>query len=235
MRQIPISHSLLTYLDDLEFTEAALLASEDTVDLAVHHTEELESWGAMAQKERLARREVTRSEAVVSVKNAVLDGTTTKFGVGVLGEAGGDRKSAFFRRFFSAVPSEFVRRPLRKQAEATLQIMLAELERLAADHPLRAYVAPLKAQAEGALAALDARTKAKSARSVSAHEVEEWKEGVNTLRLSTYAELLKRAADGGKGRGWADAFFRSDAAVASGDEEGTDPAAGPATPPANPA
>lgn len=235
MRQIPLSHSLLTYLDDLEYTEAALLASDDTVDLAVHFTEEIEAWNGAFQKERKAKREVTRSEAVVSVKNVGLDGTTTRFGASVLAEAGGDRKSTTFRRYFSAVPSEFVRKPLRKQAEVTLGVIVAEIDKLAPNHALRAFLAPLKTGAQAALDALDARAKAKGARSVSAHEIEEWKEGVNTLRLTTYAELLKRAADGGKGRAWADAFFRSDTAVATGDEDGADPGTSPATPPANPA
>jgi hypothetical protein len=234
MRQIPISHGLILFLDDLEYTEAALLASDDTADLAPSFSEEIEAWAGTFQKERAARRDVTRSEAVVSVKNVTLDVTTTRFGVGVLAEAT-DRKSSFFRRFFSVVPSEFVRRPLRKQAETTLQVVVAEIGKLAPDHPLRAFLAPLKTQAQAALDALDARTKAKGARSVSAHEVEEWKEGVNTLRLSTYAELLKRAADGAKGRPWADAFFRADAATSAADDEGADPAGGPKVAPQNPA
>lgn len=41
-------------------------------------------------------------------------------------------------------------------------------------------------------------------------EVDEWKEGVNRLRLGTYAELLKVAAEKGYGRAWADTFFRKE-------------------------
>jgi hypothetical protein len=37
--------------------------------------------------------------------------------------------------------------------------------------------------------------------------VDEWKEGVNALRLTTYAELLKVAAEKGYSRAWADSFF----------------------------
>jgi hypothetical protein len=41
-------------------------------------------------------------------------------------------------------------------------------------------------------------------------EVEEWKDGVHRLRLSTYAELLKVAAEKKYPRSFADAFFLSE-------------------------
>jgi len=42
--------------------------------------------------------------------------------------------------------------------------------------------------------------------------VDEWKKGVNTLRLSTYAELLKIAAEKAYGKAWVEAFFRVESA-----------------------
>jgi hypothetical protein len=65
---------------------------------------------------------------------------------------------------------------------------------------------------EAALSA-DDETKdlAERTTSTSSNDVEEWKEGVNALRLTTYAELLKIAAEKGYGRAWADSFFPADA------------------------
>jgi hypothetical protein len=60
-----------------------------------------------------------------------------------VGRGRGDRKSAFFRRFISAAPSQFVRQPLRKQCETTLNVVIAELDKLDPKHALRAFASPL--------------------------------------------------------------------------------------------
>lgn len=231
MRKIPLSSGLLTFLEDLEFTEAALSADEDAKDLAPAFQAEIDVWEAVFKKERAGRRGVVRAEALVAVRNAQLDDRTTRFGAAVLAEAGGNRKSSFFRRFFSVAPSQLVRRPLRKQCEDTLHLVLAELAKLDPAHPLQGHADPLKTLAETALQALDDRNKAKADRSVRNNDVDEWKEGVNTLRLSTYAELLKITADKGHGRAWADSFFQSDPGEPAAEEPTAPPPAGePSTP-----
>src|SRR5690349_18605995 len=106
MRKIQLSASLLTFLDELEFVEAALSADDETKDLAKPFHDELSDWDGVFKKERAGRRGVIRADAVVSVRNAQLDSTSLKFGANVLAEAGGDRKSPFFRRFFSVAPSQ---------------------------------------------------------------------------------------------------------------------------------
>jgi len=223
MRKIPLSASLLTFLEHLEYPEAGLSAEEETAELAAPFRDQIAEWDDKFKQERAGRRSVIRAEAVVAVRNAQLDGKTVRFGASVLGEAGGDRKSPFFRRFFPVAPSQYVRQPLRKQCEQTLNVMAAELEKLEKKHTLRTFLAPLTTLAKSALAALDARTKAKGDRTMSASDVEDWKEGCNTLRLSTYAELLKIAAEKGYGRAWADSFFPSDTAVTAEEEVATPP------------
>lgn len=211
MRRIPLSSSLLTYLDNLEFEEAALGADEETKELSVPYQEEIAAWEGKFKEERATRRAVIRAEAIVSVRNAQLDSRTTRFGAAVVAESGGDRKGPFFRRFFTIAPSQFVRQALRKQCETTLNVIVAELNKLDKKHPLRAHTEPLKDLATSALEALDARAKVKGERTSSANDVQEWKEGINALRLSTYAELLKIAAEKGYPRTWADSFFPTDA------------------------
>lgn len=231
MRKIPLSSSLSTFLDVLEYVEAALSADDETAELAKPFHEQIEEWEGVFKKERSGRRAVVRAEAVVAVRNARLDAITTRFGASVLAEAGGDRKSPYFRRFFTVAPSQVVRQPLRKQAEHTLHVFAAELEKLEKKHPLRAHLAPLTSLAKSALAALDERTKAKSERTMSANDVDEWKEGCNALLLSTYAELLKLAAEKGLGRAWPDSFFPSERATAETGEPATPGGdAAPATP-----
>lgn len=212
MRQLPISNGLLTFLDELEYTEAALSADPETVHLAAAFLEEITDWANVFQKERQARRAVTRCNAAVAVRDVQLDGLTTRFGGVVLVEAGQDRKSATFRRFFSVAPSEFIRQGLRKQCEATLNKVIPEIAKQPDGNPLRAYEPLLKGAVDAALAALDARSKARGEGSSASNDVNEWKEGVNRLRATTHAELLKIAANKNLGKAWADTFFRSESA-----------------------
>ena len=164
-----------------------------------------------------AARKLVRLYIGLGVAFAVLSVALIVTGVAavtdVLAEAGGDRKSAFFRRFFSVAPSQFVRQPLRKQCETTLNVVIAELDKLDPKHALRAFAPPLSSLAKAALKALDARNKAKGERTTGSNDVDEWKEGVNALRLTTYAELLKIAADKGYSRAWAESFFPADASA----------------------
>lgn len=117
--------------------------------------------------------------------------------------------------FGGITPGQFVRRGLRVQCETTRDVILPELGRLDAGHMLKPYAPELDASVNGALAALDARARAKGARQVVANEIEEWKEGVNALRVTTYAELLKIAATRKYPKSWAESFFRQVSSASS--------------------
>jgi hypothetical protein len=226
VRKIPHSAPLLTFLDDIEYTEAALSADADAADFALPFREEIEAWEPIFKKEREGRRNAVRAEAIVAIRNAQLDSTTTEFGASALEEAGGDRKDAAFRRFFPVAPSQFIRKPLRKQCEHTLHVMIPEIHKLDPENPLRAFAAPLASLAKSALLALDARAKAKAQRSTASSDVDEWKEGVNALRITAHAELLKVAAEKGLPRSWVDSFFQSEPAQ-NGDDNNADRAPPP--------
>jgi len=209
MRRLQQSSSTIIFLEEIEYTDAALAADVLTAELGKPFVAAAESWESIFKAERQARRTVGRTEAVVSVRNGQLDVITTRFGAGVLSEAGADRASPFFRRFFPIAPSVLVRQPLRKQCEYTQNVVVEELSKLEGKaQGLKAFARPLETTAKAALAALDARSKAKAERAITHNDVDEWKEGINTLRLSTYAELLKIAIAEGYPRSWADNFFR---------------------------
>jgi hypothetical protein len=227
MRQLSLAASLSAYLDDLEYTEAALHAEPETAELAAPFHEAIAQWPDIFQRQRGAWRAIIRADAVAAVRDGQLDQTTRRFGGGVLMEAGQDRKSTFFRRFFPMAPSEFIRQGLRTQCERTRDVILPELEKLDASSPLRTFAKPLGDGVKAALAALTARSKAKGEAAIAAADVEEWKEGINQLRRSTYAELMKRAADQKYPREWPEMFFRS-ASQQAGEEEADEPGTAPA-------
>jgi hypothetical protein len=218
MRKLSLSSSLTSLLEELEYTEAALSANPDTKDLAVQFQERIEEWDDIFKRERVARRGVVRTDAVLAIRDAMLDATTTRFGGAVLVEAGQDRKSPFFRKYFPKAPSAVIGQALRKQCDHTLNTMVPELAKLEATSPLNRFRSELEQEAKSALTALDARNQARAFRATEATEVEEWKDGVNRLRLSTYGALLDIAARKGFHRVWADDFFRSGRAR-PGDED----------------
>jgi len=63
MKQMPVSRSLLSFLDELEYTEAALAADPDTADLVGPFHDAIGEWEGVFRKERVGRRDVTRAEA----------------------------------------------------------------------------------------------------------------------------------------------------------------------------
>lgn len=210
MKQIPLSSSLLVFLEELEFTEAALSADAAAAELAPAYEEEIGDWAGVFQRQRAARRAVVRADAVVAVLNGVLDRVTVRFGGQALVDAGQDRKSPAFRKFFPTAVSEFVRGPLRKQSERTRDVIVPEIQKLPETSALRPYAEPLLKGAKAAIAGLAARAKVLGEAALVGSDVTEWKEGVNRLRTTTHAELVKIAVAQGLGRTWPDVFFRSD-------------------------
>jgi hypothetical protein len=213
-------------LEELEFTEAALAADPDTGGLAAPFQEEIAAWEALYKKVRESRRASVRADAVVSVRDERLDELTAELGGHLYVAAGRDRSSPLFRRFFPAAPSELVRQPLRKQAEQVKNVIVPELAKLEDGSPAKPFGEALGSTALGALTALDTRAELRGNAARVSAEVDEWKEGVNRLRTTTFAELLKLGTEKRRGRKWPDAFFRAaDGAV----EEETDaPAITPA-------
>ena len=96
---------------------------------------------------------------------------------------------------------------------------MPEILKLSENSLLRRFADPLAAQAKAALQALTSRTKARGENATVVSDVTDWKESVNRLRTTTYAELLKRSAERNLGREWPETFFRRDESSAAVDDE----------------
>ncbi len=203
LRQIPTTYGTLHFIDELIFTEAALLADPDAQHLAPAITNAISQGELMFSKERGARRQVTCKEAEVSIHNKNLDVNTTRFSA--LANA---HDPELLEKLLHTPPGEFVRQPLRNQCEKTRDSVVPSLAKLPAEHPCSAYGPILSAGASKALEALDQRGQAKGARGMVGNESVEWKESANSLRTITFADLLKIEIEKKKGKGWARAFFR---------------------------
>lgn len=221
MRKIPLSNGLLYFLEEIEYSEAALLADDDAKALAAAFTEAITEWDGMFKTERAARREVIRAEAVVAIRNEQLDATTITFAKTARGLA-----PEVLVKVFNVAPGRFIRRALRAQSEHTINVIAVEIGKLAPENAVFAFGAKLKTLAEAALDALGNRAKVKGITATTGNDVDEWKEGINSLRLHTWTELLKTADAKGYPKSWAEAFFRS----ASAEKEAEEPAPAPKPP-----
>lgn len=215
MRKIPLSYGLIYFLEELEYTEAALTADDDAKVLSAPFITALDHWEAEFKKERLARRSVIRANALVAIRNEQLDATTIQFATAARALAAG-----LVDRCFKTTPGRFVRTTLRDQAEKTQSVILAEMGKLDAGHPIQSFAPKLSVFAAAAIKALDDRGKAKGAQASAANDVDEWKEGINSLRVTAYAELLKIADAKAYPRSWVESFFRREEKgdAGSGDE-----------------
>ena len=219
MKTLLLSSSMPTFKEELIHTQARINA-EFTPDHEFSRlvAEYLESWPVMFQKEMAARDAVTMNQALVEAGNDNIDDETLTFGNRLFSSAGRDRDSLFFKRFMPVAPYVLNGWNLRRQASFILDVIIAELLKLADNHELRSCIEPLQTKATAALAALDARDSARAQLALVNNEVDEWKESVNRMRASLHAELLKYAAANGKPREWAERFFRQTRRAAAGDE-----------------
>ena len=121
-----------------------------------------------------------------------------------------------------------MRKGLRVQCEKTRDVIVPEATKLGPNHEIVPFAAPLGPVSQAALSALDVRTKAKANRQIASNETDEWKEGINALRTTTYAELLKIATTKKLPKSWVESFFRQPAAA-----KGEDADTGSSTEPAD--
>jgi hypothetical protein len=204
MRKLVLTRSLLYFLEEIEYTEAALSADSDAESLSPAFQNAIDEWQGLFKSERDARRNVVRAEAHVAVRNQQIDRLTIKFAALVRGVA-----PTFMDRVFKVAPHAFVRANLRKQCESTKNVIVAEVDKLEPESPLKSFGSVLDSLASMTLAALDDRSARKGTSQMVANDVVEWKEGINNLRTTTCADLLKIATAKGYSRAWADSFFRS--------------------------
>ncbi|TKD12474.1 hypothetical protein [Polyangium fumosum] len=223
MRKIPLSHGMITFLDELEYSEAGLAADPEAAHLAAPFHDAIAKWESLFKKEREGRRDVTRAEAVVAVRNAGLDGLTTRFAAATRAFAA----PLLGKMFRDATPGQFIRQALRVQCEKTRDVILTEIGKLEPGHGLAVFGPQLDASVGAAFSALDVRAKTKGNRQVVANETDEWKEGVNALRTTTYAELLKIAVMNKYPKSWVESFFRAAAADVAEDEADPEVATSP--------
>lgn len=207
MRTIPLTHSLLQHWEQLTYLEAALLAHPEAAPLAQPVTETLESFPAIRDLDLQTRRTIVQARAHGSVADAGLDEALREVHSNTLHLTRQDRSAKHYRSLFPNALAAHIRHALARQVEVTretraqLQLSLYEQEFRAEQEAL---LDPALEAGEGAL---EERKSAEFARVEGRMAVDAWKEEVNAVRLSVYAQLLTLAAKARRKRSWANSFF----------------------------
>lgn len=226
MRAIPLSRSILVFWEDLTFLEAALLADDETRALAAPVTPVIDVFSQILQRELDTRRTQIQSSARASVADARIDFGIRGLFSSTLHLVGQNRKHPAFTALFSTHIGDVVRHALGRQVEIARDL----LGKLTLPHYSEEFRAAQTAALQPLVArgaeVLEERRQSELARTTGRLDVRAWKEEANAVRLSVYAALLSLAAQTGRSKAWAGAFFQSKSASPAGDAGDDAPASG---------
>jgi hypothetical protein len=223
MRTIPISRSILIFWEDLIFLEAALLADDDTRVLAAPVTKLIDEFMSTLQNELTTRRALIQSSARTSVADAQIDFGIRNLFSDTLHLVKQNRKRPEFTTLFSTHIGAVVRHALKRQVEVARDL-LDKLQLPQYSEEFRsAQTQALQPLITRGTEVLEQQRQTELARVGGRIDVRTWKEDVNAVRLSIYASLLELAAKNGRGKPWAEVFFRQKGAASDDEEEGDAP------------
>ncbi|MFO7563054.1 MAG: hypothetical protein R6X02_10465 [Enhygromyxa sp.] len=207
MRAIPPGRSILHYWAELTYLEAALLAEEETAPFAAPVTTMLEEFDAITKRDLDTRRAIIQAYARSSVADTNLDEALREVQANTLHLVRQDRSRKEYKTLFPAALTGLIRHALARQVVVAHEFV----ERLGLslfDAEFRkAQVTLLDPQIARGEAVLVERKEAELGRVEARIEIETWKEEVNAVRMSVYAQLLTIAAKHKRKRAWAETFF----------------------------
>jgi hypothetical protein len=219
MRVIPESRSTIFYWEELTFTEAALLADEETQPLAVPVTGCIDQFMPTLHRDLDTRRATIQTSARNSVADLRIDYGLRGLHADTLHLVQQDRRHPAFTALFSTHIGAVVRHALKRQVEVAQDLVT----KLALPHYTpefrTAQVARLQPLIARGATVLEEQRQAELARAGGRIDVRTWKQEANAVRLSVYASLLALAAQNRRGKAWAEAFFKPANAVSERDED----------------
>ena len=207
MRNLDTRRSLQTFWDDVVYTEAALLADDETAALAAALTEHLADHERVAKIDRDSRRATLQAGARANVADGGVDEGIRDLHNDTLHDVQQDRSERRYATLFPQPLNRMIRHALARQLEGATEIV----ERLGLSLFTEAFRdrhrGSLGALIERGRAALASRRTAALQRTEARLEIQAWKEETNALRLGIYSQLLSIAAQQRHNRRWAEQFF----------------------------
>lgn len=178
------------------------------------------------QRDLDTRRTMLQASARNSIADASIDHGIRNLFSDTLHLVKQDRKRPEFTTLFSTHIGAVVRHALKRQIEVARDLV----DKLRLPLYSEEFRAPRIAELEPLIArgaqVVEEQRQAELARVGGRIDVRTWKEEANAVRLSTYASLLALAAQNGRGKAWAEAFFKRKSAAGEGGEDVEEPEEG---------
>ena len=219
MRIIPTSHSTIFFWEDLIFLEAALLADDATEALAAPVTATVDQFMPTLHRDLDTRRGLIQSSARSSVGDWRIDFGLRGLHSAALHLVKQDRQAPAFTNLFNTHIGAVVRHALKRQVEIARDLVDKLSLPLYPAEFRTAQVAALEPLITRGGQAIEERRQAELARASGRIDVRTWKEEANAVRLSIYAALLSLAAQNGRGKAWAESFFKKKSAAGGRDDD----------------
>ncbi len=211
MRVIDTKFSLISFWQQLVFTEAALLAHPDTAALAAPFTTLIEAFQAVHGADLKTRRTVLQAQAHAVIADQNLDDGVRKVHSDALSEVVQDRSHAIFKALFKSDIGATVRFALARQIPVVQQLV-TDLALSIIPASLKPHIAKLESLIEAGQQVLTKRKETAFERTEANLNAMTWREDVNAVRLTTYGALLGIAAKTRRPKAWAESFFMQSSA-----------------------
>ena len=207
MEVIPSERSHSIFWEQLIYTEAMLLAHEETKPMAESVTTAIGEFDTLQTDNRLNQRKVIQSKAKSNMADNSLDHEMRKTQSTMLHEVGQDRSSKSYRTIFHTDIGSLTRYSLKRQLEiAEEMVRKIDLpgipEAIRTDHKPRLEVAIAHGKE-----AIEERKIVQFKYLEHKMNMDEWKDNVNSIRLSVYSMLLQLASKTRRKPRWANTFF----------------------------
>lgn len=204
MRVLREESSTFVFWEDLVFLEAALLAYGEFAELAALVTAVLAAFPGVLQSDLDTRRTQVRAEAHVAIADTRLDGGIRELHVDSVQLAQGNKQATSHTTLFATDIGNTVKHALARQVEVATGIFDKLVLALFPPEFREKHQNRLGGLIDIGRAALARRREANIERAGVRLTITEWKEEANAVRLSVYAELIKRNSN----KEFADRFFR---------------------------
>lgn len=218
MRIISTTRSTIVFWEDLTFLEAALLAEEATQALAAPVTVTINQFTPALQRDLDTRRGQIQSSARSSVTDWRIDFGIRGLHSSTLHLVKQDRQARAFTNLFATNIAAMVRHALKRQVEVARDLVDKLSLPLYPPEFRTEQVAALEPLVTQGAAVIEEQRQAELARAGGRLDVRAWKEEANAVRLSIYAALLGMAAQNGRGKAWAEAFFKKYSSASERDD-----------------
>lgn len=207
MQVIPGGRSAFVFWEHLIFTEAALKAHAETKDLVALISAFIDEFDNVLTSDLQTRRKVISAKALTNVADSDLDDGIRSTQASALYEVKQNRSSDIYTVLFGTDINSTTRYALERQLKVAEELRTSLELQIIPEILREKHTAALDEVIASGHEALRNKKEARFERANQKMTMDEWKDNVNSVRLSVYSMLLQIASKTNRKASWANTFF----------------------------